>query len=88
MQGIFFNPDHCGPVNDVQKVQRKAVARKYLEEIKVCLVSAFLPWYSRRVIFFVCRLAIRSRRGLILSLNLGYEPTIEGDSCHWVGLHN
>ena len=74
VQGVVLSPEEWTPesglVTAAQKVQRKAVEKKYLEEIKVRFVVFVVPCRCVRPeltgypCLFVCRLAIRPRRGL------------------------
>ena len=72
VQGVVLSPEEWTPesglVTAAQKVQRKAVEKKYLDEIKVRSISLFLPWCTIRADKYFCRLAIKPRRGLTESL--------------------
>jgi len=78
VQGVVLSPEEWTPesglVTAAQKVQRKAVEKKYLEEIKV-RISVHRCYRSVRseradgYSYSVCRLAIRSRKGLTEGLS-------------------
>ena len=58
VQGVVLSPEEWTPdsglVTGAQKVQRKAVEKKYLAEIKVRILALFLPWCSIRTDGFSC----------------------------------
>ena len=58
VQGVVLSPEEWTPesglVTAAQKVERKAVEKKYLAEIKVGILASFLPWCSIRTDEFSC----------------------------------
>jgi len=73
VQGVVLSPEEWTPESGLvtagQKVQRKAVEKKYLEEIKVRISVHRCHCSAPSGLAFACRLAIRNRKALTESLS-------------------